>query len=178
MFEAADARFESYYNLSSPLFDKEDLEPWFRVLRVVFIHSLRRIEGWDLFSTRYGATNRRGHSPRMRATAALRVLSYRKACNEMGEVLEMFRSSVCRIFNLFSDEFVTLFGEKYLRAPTSFDQRCILAISAVHGFPGCIGSWECQHWKWKNCPVARLGHFKGREKKPTIELEGIPDAEV
>ena len=40
-----------------------------------------------------------------------------------------------------------------------------------------MGSIDCQHWQWKNCPVAWAVQFKGKEKKPTIVLEAIYDGE-
>lgn len=46
------------------------------------------------------------------------------------------------------------------------------------GFPGCIGSWGCQHCGWNNCPLSWSGQFKGKEKKPTIVLESITDPEL
>ena len=29
------------------------------------------------------------------------------------------------------------------------------------------------HWGWKNCPKALAGHFKGKEKGPTIVFEAV-----
>ena len=46
------------------------------------------------------------------------------------------------------------------------------------GFPCCIGSWDCQHWCWKNCPVSWAGQFRDKEKKSTIVLEAIADPEL
>jgi hypothetical protein len=51
--------------------------------------------------------------------------------------------------------------------------RSILAESAARGFPGCLGSLDCMHWGWKNCPKALAGQFKGKEKTPTIVLEAV-----
>ena len=35
---------------------------------------------------------------------------------------------------------------------------------------GCI---DCIHWKWKNCPLAWHGQFKGHYHDPTIILEVV-----
>lgn len=40
-----------------------------------------------------------------------------------------------------------------------------------------MGSWDCQHWSWKNCPISWAGQFKGKGPKPTIFLEGVADGE-
>ncbi|CAN1249305.1 hypothetical protein LINPERPRIM_LOCUS7101 [Linum perenne] len=35
-----------------------------------------------------------------------------------------------------------------------------------------IGSIDCMHWEWKNCP-AWDGQCTGYKKKPTIVLEAV-----
>jgi hypothetical protein len=44
-----------------------------------------------------------------------------------------------------------------------------------HGIDGMIGSLDCMHVYWKNCPVAWQGQYQGKEKYPTIVLEGMCD---
>ena len=51
--------------------------------------------------------------------------------------------------------------------------RKILYKNSQRGFPGCLGSLDCTHWSWKNCPVALAGQYKGKEKSPTIVLEAV-----
>jgi hypothetical protein len=46
------------------------------------------------------------------------------------------------------------------------------------GFPGCVGSIDCQHWSWEACPIQFAGHFNGKEKKPTIVLEAVADGDM
>lgn len=53
-----------------------------------------------------------------------------------------------------------------------------MSINAARGFPGCVGSIDCQHWEWEKCPIAWAGQYKGEEKKPTIVLEAICDSEL
>ncbi|XP_061999308.1 uncharacterized protein LOC133716641 [Rosa rugosa] len=36
-----------------------------------------------------------------------------------------------------------------------------------------IGSLDCIHWQWKNCPVEWQDSFSGKSKKPTIVLEAV-----
>jgi hypothetical protein len=41
-----------------------------------------------------------------------------------------------------------------------------------------LGSIDCMHWSWKNCPAAWHGQFKGYKKDATIVLEAITDHET
>lgn len=83
----------------------------------------------------------------------------------------MSRSSAAESFHAFTKVIIDVYVAEYLRRPTEADLRHILAINSSRGFPGCLGFWDCQHWTWKNCPIALAGHFKGKEKKSTIVLE-------
>lgn len=44
-----------------------------------------------------------------------------------------------------------------------------------HGVAGMVGSLDCMHVGWKNCPVAWQGTHKGKEGHPTIVLEAMAD---
>ncbi|XP_062027743.1 uncharacterized protein LOC133743708 [Rosa rugosa] len=63
---------------------------------------------------------------------------------------------------------------EYLRAPTTADLRRLLAKAERRGFPGMIGSIDCMHWQWKNCPTGWAGEYSGRKQIPTIILEAVP----
>ncbi|CAN0905751.1 hypothetical protein LINGRAHAP2_LOCUS23851 [Linum grandiflorum] len=55
----------------------------------------------------------------------------------------------------------------------AYDLRRLLDHSSCRGFPGMIGSIDCMHWEWKNCPTAWAGQYTGYKKKPTIVLEVV-----
>jgi hypothetical protein len=65
-----------------------------------------------------------------------------------------------------------------LRAPNAQDTARLLEINANRGFPGMLGSIDCMHWSWKNCPAAWHGQFKGYKKDATIVLEAVADQET
>ncbi|XP_047952479.1 uncharacterized protein LOC125198069 [Salvia hispanica] len=51
-----------------------------------------------------------------------------------------------------------IFGPEYLRKPNADEcQRLIDMHGRVHNFPGMMGSIDCMHWEWRNCPVAWKG---------------------
>ena len=53
----------------------------------------------------------------------------------------------------------------YLQAPTQEDVMRLLNDNASRGFPGCLGSFDCWHWEWKNCPSARAAPVQGQKGK-------------
>ncbi|GLT71381.1 hypothetical protein SLA2020_434070 [Shorea laevis] len=55
----------------------------------------------------------------------------------------------------------------YLRSPNAEDVARLLAIGESRGFPGMLGSIDCMHWKWKNCPNA--WRAEGRAPWPTTQ---------
>ncbi|XP_042952248.1 uncharacterized protein LOC122289333 [Carya illinoinensis] len=73
----------------------------------------------------------------------------------------------------FSETVVTVFSEEYLRSPTANDIARLLAVGEQRGFPGMLGSIDCMHWKWKNCPAAWKGMYSGHIREPTIILEAV-----
>ncbi|CAN1298896.1 hypothetical protein LINPERPRIM_LOCUS23989, partial [Linum perenne] len=75
---------------------------------------------------------------------------------------------------------IEVFGSEYLRKPNSNDvQRLLQLHSEVHGFPGMLGSIDCMHWPWKNCPVAWKGQFtRGDQGVPTIMLEAVASQDL
>eukprot|EP00934_Nitzschia_sp_Nitz4_P004032 Nitzschia sp. Nitz4//scaffold822_size987//126//812//NITZ4_009333-RA/size987-exonerate_protein2genome-gene-0.0-mRNA-1//1//CDS//3329558770//4022//frame0 len=70
----------------------------------------------------------------------------------------------------------TLYSGVYLRQPTATDlKRIELLHRSVHRVPGMLGSLDCCHAQWKNCPKAWQGNFKGKEKHPSIVYEAVSD---
>lgn len=177
-FWAAEKNFRHKYFDEDAVYDDADFERRFRMPRAVFDRVRIGLTGRSIFKQRTDATNKKGISPLVRIIAALRVLAYGKSYDEVDELCEMSTTSVRESFQEFVREIVNVFGDEYLRAPRESDLLRILGINAARGFPGCVGSLDCQHWEWKNCPVAWAGQFKGKEKKPTIVLEAIADGEL
>ncbi|KAL7611013.1 hypothetical protein Lser_V15G11632 [Lactuca serriola] len=62
------------------------------------------------------------------------------------------------------------FGDVYLRKPSLHDlQELYAAHEERHGFLGMIGSIDCTHWKWKNCPVAwKWQYTSGHHGSPSL----------
>ncbi|XP_023766990.1 uncharacterized protein LOC111915574 [Lactuca sativa] len=100
----------------------------------------------SFFQQRYDARGTLGFTPLQKCTAALRQLAYGIPPDALDE---SFRMSM-----------IQFYGPKYLRKPTRNDILQLQAHHAsVHGFPGMLGSLDCLHWAWENCPTTYHGQF-------------------
>jgi hypothetical protein len=68
---------------------------------------------------------------------------------------------------------IYVFGPEYLREPNEEDTERLLDENKEQGWPGMLGSTDCMHWTWKNCPTSWKGQYKGHCKDPTIILESV-----
>jgi Plant transposon protein len=150
----------------------------FRMLRAVFDRIYTAVCTRPEFERKTDALGKEGLHPVQRVLAALRMLAYGTAADSVDEYVRISESSALESLRRFCNAVCDTFGEEYGRQPTENDLRRILAINEMRGFPGCLGSIDCQHWKWERCPVAFAGQFSGKEKKPTVVLEAIADGEL
>ncbi|XP_042448221.1 uncharacterized protein LOC122032949 [Zingiber officinale] len=74
---------------------------------------------------------------------------------------------------------VELFGDRYLRRANADDvQRLLQMHNERHDFLGMLGSLDCMHWEWKNCPVAWKGQFTRGHGSPTIMFEVVASQDL
>ena len=88
------------------------------------------------------------------------------------------KSTVIESLRRFVKTIVMVFGDVYLRAPNTNDIARLLAVGEQRGFPGMLGSIDCMHWKWKNCPSAWKGMYTGHCHDSTIILEAVASQEL
>ncbi|XP_035829946.1 uncharacterized protein LOC118479503 [Helianthus annuus] len=75
---------------------------------------------------------------------------------------------------------IDVYGARCLRTPTWENLQKIYEVhNAEHGLPGMIGSIDCMHWRWDNCPTAWRGqHTRGDQKGPTIFLQAVASQDL
>jgi hypothetical protein len=95
-----------------------------------------------------------GLSSLQKMTAALRILAYEVAVDSTDEYVKIGESTAVESLKKFVKAVVNIFSEEYLRSPNSNDIVRLLAVNEKRGFLGMLGSIDCMHWKWKNCPTA------------------------
>uniref|UniRef100_A0A0D3A8F5 DDE Tnp4 domain-containing protein n=1 Tax=Brassica oleracea var. oleracea TaxID=109376 RepID=A0A0D3A8F5_BRAOL len=104
---------------------------------------------------------------------AIRMMAYGQSGDTYDEYLRLGESTALLCLENFTNGIIQLFGDEYLRRPTPEDLQRLLDVGEVRGFPGMIGSIDCMHWEWKNCPTAWRGQYTRGSAKPTIVFEAV-----
>jgi hypothetical protein len=125
------------------------------------------------FVQRRNAAGRLGLSSFQKMTVAIRMLAYGTTADLCDEYVSIGETTAMKCVKKFVKAVVSNFFEEYLRSPTNNDIARLLALGESRGFPGMLGSIDCMHWKWKNCPTAWQGNFTGHIHEPTIILEAV-----
>ena len=79
----------------------------------------------------------------------------------MDEYIRIGESTAIESLRRFVKVVIAMFGDHYLRSPNNIDIARLLQTGEQRGFPGMLGSIDCMHWKWKNCPTAWQGMYTG-----------------
>jgi Plant transposon protein len=117
-----------------------------------------------------------GPSIEAKVLLPIQVLAYGVAPHAFADYFQMSISQGSRCCTQVYYQIHICFAEEYNRPPTTQDLVAINQLHRrVHGVEGMVGSFDCMHTYWKNCPVAWQQSFKGNEAGPTIVLEAIAD---
>lgn len=164
------------YFADQPIYDDADFRRRFRMSRDLFIHIHGAVVASDdYFIQKRDAAGKLGIPGLLKVTAALRVFAYGSSTDSVDENLGMGEQMILKSVQHFCEAATSLFGPQYLRSPTEEDVERLLQENAARGFVGMLGSVDCMHVEWKNCPAAHASQYKGKEKKPTIVLEAWAD---
>ncbi|KAL0875314.1 hypothetical protein Bca101_025019 [Brassica carinata] len=144
----------------------------FRMNKPLFMQIVHRLSN-EIQYFRDTQDGLRRKSLSQKCTAALRVLAYGSAADTVDEYLRLGATTTRLCVENFVDGIINLFGEEYLRRPTPADLQRLLDVGEYRGFPGMIGSIDCMHWEWKNCPTPWKGQYSRGSEKPTIVLEAV-----
>ncbi|CDF41420.1 unnamed protein product [Chondrus crispus] len=145
-FDWGAERIVDDYFAEGCVYSIDDSERRFRVPRQVFERVRSALEGSSVFGRRVDALGVPGIHPLQRIVAAMRMLSTGVDGDVVDEYCRVSETSALISLKEFSKSVVAAFGGEYLSAPTESDLRRIMAINAARGFPGCIGSIDCQHY--------------------------------
>jgi Plant transposon protein len=174
------AIFEDYMS-PMPKFNDRFFERHFRVSRSI-VEELRLIcaAADPFFQDRMHAAKRTlGICPDAKILFPLQMLangtspSAHQSYYQMGETTAREAlKKLCRIIRQSDD-----LRERFLRSMSRSDAQHASELHLdTHGIEGMVGSLDCMHVGWKNCPVAWQGAYtSGKEGHPTLVLEAMAD---
>jgi Plant transposon protein len=169
---------EDYYG-PNPHFDDRQFQRCFRITRQHADLILNEIASSDpFFRQRYDATGIPTICPKVKMLMGLKQLAYGVSNNAFNDYFQMGDSTGIECFKKLVKGIhqSTTFRDTYMRVMTRSDAKRVCQVHLDnHGVDGMIGSLDCMHIGWKNCPVAWQGQFNGAKKRPTIVLEAFAD---
>lgn len=175
---AAQNLYDDYFS-EDPLYNSDKFRRRFRMNRSLFLKITAAIEDHDdYFKQKRDCCGKLGFSSIQKATAALRMLSYGISADYIDEYMKMSEVTALEALKHFCKAIIAVFGDTYLRQPNNEDLARLLEEGERRGFPGMLGSLDCMHWTWKNCPAAWKGQYQGRSKEPTLILEAVASKDL
>ncbi|XP_030970118.1 uncharacterized protein LOC115990423 [Quercus lobata] len=162
------------YFAPTPIYPPALFRRRFRMKRSLFLRIQSQVEAHDsYFVQKRNSTNKLGLSSLQKVTAALRMLAYGVSSDLIDEYVRIRETTALKSFKKFVTAVIDVFSEEYLRKPNNEDIARLLAHGEHPGFPDMLGSIDCMHWKWKNCPSTWKCQYCGHIREPTIILEAI-----
>ncbi|XP_033134269.1 putative nuclease HARBI1 [Brassica rapa] len=176
--EGQDQLWNDYFS-ETPTFPHNIFRRRFRMNKTLFLRIVHRLEQEvDYFKPSEDATGRSSLTALQKCTAAIRQLAYGGGADTVDEYVRLGETTARKCLHHFTNAIIHLFGDEYLRSPTPEDLQRLLYIGEQRGFPGMVGSIDCMHWEWKNCPAAWKGMYSRGTGKPTIVLEAVADYDL
>ena len=167
------------YFQENPTYPPDMFRRRFRMNKPLFLRIVDRLSNEvPYFQQRRNAHGRYGLTALQKCTAAIRILAYGQSGDMYDEYLRLGESTSRLCLENFTNGIINLFGNEYLRRPTPEDLQRLLDLGEARGFPGMIGSIDCMHWQWKNCPTAWKGQYTRGSGKPTIVLEAVASQDL
>ncbi|XP_047959808.1 uncharacterized protein LOC125205052 [Salvia hispanica] len=167
------------YFAENPKWDPNIFHRRFRMRRDLFLRFVHTLEGRDeYFQFWEEGIGRPRFTSLQKCTVAIRQLAYGTTTDIFDKYLHVGDTTGRECLKKFCKLVVEAFGDTYLRRPTADDCQSLMRMhETVHGFPRMLGSIDCMHWQWKNCPTAWRSQFTSRYKgsHPTMILEVVAD---
>ena len=161
---------------ATPVYNAMYFRKFFKLPIGLFNDIVERIVLHDAyFIQRADCCGRIGLSSLQKVCSAFRLLTSGVSSMEFDDKYRMAASTGMECFKRFCEAVTAIYSEEALRHPTLVDINRLLDEGQAAGFPGCLGSIDCMHWEWKNCPSSWKGMFQGKDGVPTMILEAIAD---
>ena len=155
--ECHDRMMKDYF-IERPRFPAHDFRRQFRMRIELFESILNAVVNHDhYFARKDRCRSRQSLSPHQKLTSVFRMLANGCSANSIDEYCRLAESTAIENLKRFCQAIQDIYGATYLRKPNREDLKRLLRKADKRGFPGMIGSLDCMHWEWKNCPTAWAG---------------------
>jgi len=161
-----------------PTFGLDDFKRIFRVSRSSYdVLKSFLCEDDKFFVDGFDITGRRRVSVDAKILISLKYLAYGCSVNAFRDYFQIGESTALLAVKKFTRSIAkSTFQKKYFSFFTPLDAKEVEALHFMkHGIHGLLGSLDCSHFVWSNCPVVHHGQFQGKEGKPTIVVEALAD---
>ncbi|XP_076928921.1 uncharacterized protein LOC143593062 [Bidens hawaiensis] len=177
----ANARLMKDYFDDSPTFNDAMFRRRFWMSKRLLLRIVGDMEReYEYFKQKPDARGYLGFSAIQKCTSAIRILAFGNTTDINDDYLKMAEKTTRDALENFCIGIIQLYSRRYLRIPTSNDLTRIYDVhESKHSFPGMIGSIDCMHWEWANCPTAWRGQYtRGDHGVPTVSLQAICSHEL
>ena len=121
-------------------------------------------------------TSRRQQIPiEVKILLCLRLLGRGVTFDDVAEPSGVSETHCTSIFVEFVVNFTSYFKEEFVRLPDPNELKLQMDVYAALGFPGCVGSCDCTHIRWWQCPARLQNLCRGKETYPTIGFHMMVD---
>jgi len=179
-YERADQCIQQDYLGPVPRFNEDGFKLSFCVSRSRAARIMNDIgnSGNSFFKKLNNAAGCSGTSLQAKVLIAMKTFAFGVPAHAFIDYFQMSKQLAIKCVEEYSNVVSDLYKDEYLRSPTSSDLQKINNLhSKVHGVEGMLGSLDCMHSRWKNCPKAWQGAFSSGKNStgPTVVLEALCD---
>lgn len=141
----------------------------------LFLRIINALGQWDeYFTQRVDALGQPGLSPIQKCTDVMWMLAYGCCADQTNDYVWIGGTTAYELLARFCEGVIAIFRPHYLRKPTDDDVQRLVQRHEERGFPAMLGSIDCMHWRWKNCPNGWKGMYtRGDYGATTIILEAV-----
>lgn len=105
----------------------------------------------------------------------MQMIAYECFADYLDEMLRLGESTSMEFLYHSAAIVIDCFKDQFLCAPKNVETKLLLDRAERLGFPDMLGFINCYKWKWKHCPTAYHGQYKGKKGIPTVTRNAIAE---
>ena len=161
------------YFVPNPRYDGVSFRRRYRINQSLFLQIMAQLEQNFIFLAKWKFCQHSFIPPICKRGRSNRYACIWRACRCYRWVPQNGTATARETLTRFCEGMIGRFGEEYLRSSNEEDLKTLLAVGEKCGFPGILGSIDCMHLEWKNCPKCWDGMYSGKEGKSIVILEFV-----